>query len=169
MIPAPKRIIIIGDAGRGKSTLAKKLSEKLNIPHYSTDDFFYEVKFSKHRSREGALALAEGIYQKERWIVEGTAQWLLKPGLDASDLIIYLRYKNIFHQWYTLFVRYLNRKEETFLELLGLMRHVFYKRYNLGYKKGAPTHSQVIAPHRSKVVILSSFREIDQFCVTLSS
>jgi len=41
-----KKIIIIGDAGRGKSTLASKLSKKLNTPHYSTDDYFYEVKFS---------------------------------------------------------------------------------------------------------------------------
>jgi len=35
-----KKIIIIGDAGRGKSTLASKLSKKLNISYYSTDDFF---------------------------------------------------------------------------------------------------------------------------------
>jgi len=35
-----KKIIIIGDAGRGKSTLATKLAEKLGILHYSTDDSF---------------------------------------------------------------------------------------------------------------------------------
>ena len=41
------KIIIIGDAGRGKTTLASNLSKKLGIKHYSTDDFFYEIKFTK--------------------------------------------------------------------------------------------------------------------------
>lgn len=36
----PKRVLIVGDSGRGKTTFAKHLSESLNIQAYSTDDFF---------------------------------------------------------------------------------------------------------------------------------
>jgi adenylate kinase family enzyme len=39
-----KRIFILGDAGRGKTTFAEKLSKHTGIPHYSTDDFFWKVK-----------------------------------------------------------------------------------------------------------------------------
>ncbi len=43
------------------------------------------------------------------------------------------------------------------------MRHVFYKRYDLGYKKGAPTNLEVITPYKNKVIILSSFKDINNF------
>lgn len=48
-IKESKRILIIGESGRGKTELGRKLSKELNIPLYSTDDFFWEVKFSKAR------------------------------------------------------------------------------------------------------------------------
>ena len=43
---ALNRILIIGDSGRGKTVLARKISEKLGIPAYSTDDYLYEMKFT---------------------------------------------------------------------------------------------------------------------------
>lgn len=161
------KIIIIGDAGRGKSTLASALSKKLGIPHYSTDDYFYEIKFSKPRDKTQALDEISKLYETKKWIVEGTTQWLLTPGLDRADKIIYLRHTNVFSQWYVLVKRFFSRKEETFLELLGLMKHVLYKRYGLGYKKGKRTHSEVIAPYSEKVLTLSSFKEINTFLDSL--
>lgn len=157
------KIIIIGDAGRGKTTLASELSKKLGIKKYSTDDFYYEIKFTKIRVREDALSKIREIYKEDKWIVEGTTQWLLEDGLKYSDIIIYLKYNNIFSQWFSIFKRHFKRKDESFKSTLHLMRHVFYKRYNLGYKKGKPTHIEVIEPYKNKVIILSSFREINDF------
>jgi len=161
------RIIITGDAGRGKSTLAVKLSVKLGIPYHSTDDYFYEYKFFKPRDRKNALEQITRIYQEDRWIVEGTTAWLLDRGMESTDLIVYLKYKNILSQWLTLIRRYFKRKEDTIKGTLILMRHVFYKRYGLGYKKGKITHMEFISPYRHKLVTLSSFREIDDFIKTM--
>jgi len=158
-----KKIIIIGDAGRGKSTLASKLSKKLNTPHYSTDDYFYEVKFSKPRDRQESLTQISEIYKKEAWIVEGTTAWLLDPGMESADIVIYLQYKNIFSQWFILLKRGLKGDYEKLNETLALMKHVFYKRYRLGYKKGKITHKEFIEPHKHKVTTLSSFKKIDEF------
>ncbi len=108
------KIIIIGDAGRGKTTLALKLSEKLGIKNYSTDDFYYEIKFTKPRDRKEAKDKISEIYKEDKWIVEGTTQWLLADGLSSSDIIIYLKYNNIFSQWLTLFKRHFKRKDESF-------------------------------------------------------
>jgi adenylate kinase family enzyme len=157
------KIIIIGDAGRGKTTLAAKLSKKLGIKHYSTDDFYYEIKFTKARDRGKAKDNIREIYKEDKWIVEGTTQWLLEDGLKLSDVIIYLKYNNIFSQWISLFKRHFERKDESFKATLHLMRHVFYKRYGLGYKKGKPTHMEVIEPYKNKLIILSSFKEINDF------
>ncbi len=49
-----RRILIVGDSGRGKSTLAKSLSQKLNIKQYSTDDFFWKEKFSIPEDKEAS-------------------------------------------------------------------------------------------------------------------
>jgi adenylate kinase family enzyme len=72
------KIIITGDAGRGKSTLAAKISEKLGIPHYSTDNFFYETKFTKIRYKKESIDLISKIYDQDKWIVEGTTEHLLQ-------------------------------------------------------------------------------------------
>ncbi|NQV88359.1 MAG: hypothetical protein HQ402_02295 [Parcubacteria group bacterium] len=157
------KIIIIGDAGRGKTTLANNLSKKLGIKHYSTDDFYYEVKFTKPRNKEYALGEIRKIYKEDKWIVEGTTQWLLADGMDSSDVIIYLKYKNIFSQWWILFKRHFKRKDESFKNTLYLMRHVFYKKYGLSYKKGKPTHIDILAPYKNKVIILTSFKDINNF------
>ena len=107
------KILIVGDAGRGKSTLALNISKKLGIPHYSTDDFYYEVKFTKVRDRPESIAKISEIFKKEKWIVEGTTEYLLEPGLHSADKIIHLKYKNIPAQWLVLFKRYLKRENET--------------------------------------------------------
>ncbi|MGB8816262.1 MAG: hypothetical protein WCC74_03485 [Minisyncoccia bacterium] len=157
------KIIIIGDAGRGKSTLAEKLSKKLEIKNYSTDDFYYEVKFTKPRNSEESLNKISKIFHDDKWIVEGTTQWLLSPGFDSADIIIYLRYNSIFYQWFSLIRRHFIRGDESIYQTFLLMRHVFYKRYGLSYKKGKPTNVEIIAPYKNKVIMLSSFKDIDDF------
>ena len=47
------------------------------------------------------------------------------------------------------------------------MRHVLYKKYHLGYRKGKPTPAEIVEPYKYKVTTLSSFREIDDFVNSL--
>ena len=164
------KILIVGDAARGKSTLASKISKKLGIPHYSTDDFYYEVKFSKLRDRKESIESIEKIFQNEKWIVEGTTRHLILSGLDSADIIINLRYKNIPTQWLVLIKRYFNRKGEVVENiggLLQLMKHVLYKKHHLAHRKGKFTPTEIIEPHKHKVITLSSFKEIDKFINSL--
>ncbi|MFA6256936.1 MAG: hypothetical protein WCT29_01350 [Candidatus Paceibacterota bacterium] len=162
-----RKIIITGDAGRGKTTLAGKLEKKLGIPYFSTDDFYYEIKFTKMRSREESLSKISKVYESDKWIVEGTTEWMVEPGLDAADVVIFLTHKNIFAQWLYLIKRHFHRDNETVGGLFELMRHVFYKRYSIGYRKGYPTIHEFISPHKEKTVTLSSFKEIRNFINSL--
>ena len=161
------KIIIIGEASRGKSTLASVLSKKLGIPHYSTDDYFYEVKFTKRRDRQESIDNISEIYHNEKWIVEGTTRHLLAAGLDSADLIIFLKYNGPFAQVFNILKRHFVRKDKSFLQTLRLMKHVVYKRYGLGYKKGKMTHTEFIAPYKNKVIVLSSFKQINDFVSSL--
>jgi len=161
------KILIVGDSCRGKSTLASKISTKLGIQNHSTDDFYYEVKFTKVRDRKESIDLISKIFQGERWLIEGTTKHLIEPGLHSADMIIHLRYKNILTQWIFLIKRYFKRDNETIGGLYKLMKHVLYKKHHLGYRKGKPTPTEIIESHKHKVITLSSFKEIDEFIDSL--
>ncbi|MFA5987582.1 MAG: hypothetical protein WC797_02950 [Candidatus Paceibacterota bacterium] len=163
MVNLHKKILIIGDAGRGKSTLSSRLSEKLKIPHCSTDDYFYEVKFTKKRDRQEAYDLILKFFNGDKWIVEGTTRYLLKPGMEMADTIIYLRHKSLFCQAIVLFKRWWNGKDDTLFNIFGIVKHSFAKKYRLGDQRGKKTYAEMIEPYKDKAVVLSSFSEIDEF------
>jgi adenylate kinase family enzyme len=158
-----QKIIITGDAARGKSTLASKLAQKLGIPYFSTDDFYYEVKFTKMRSKEDSSREISKVYRGDKWIVEGATEHMIEPGLPFADLVICLKHNNLFAQWTYLVKRHFSSDNETTGDLFEFMRHVFYKRYSIGYRKGQPTIHEFISPYKEKVVTLSSFKEMEDF------
>lgn len=134
-----KRILIVGDSGRGKSNLAMKLGKKLGIQHHSTDDFFWKVKFSLPEDKNKSLENISKIYKKVSWIIEGSTRSLIQEGIEKSDQIIHLIHPNLIHQYWTLFKRKLTRREETWSNLFNLYIHLFKKKYKLGEHKGRAT------------------------------
>lgn len=158
-----KKILIVGDSGRGKSTLAKSLSQKLNIRHYSTDDFYWKTKFTIPENKKINIKNISKIYRRDSWIVEGSTRSLIKEGIVKSDIIIHLVYPNLFSQFWTLFRRKPTRKEEHWLDLFKLYKHLICKRYKIGPQKDKVGLDEMLYPLKKKVIRLSSFGEIDQF------
>ncbi len=157
-----KRILILGDAGRGKSTFAEKLSQKTRIPHHSTDDFFWKVKFTEANNREESVKKVSEIYQQDKWIIEGTTRRLILEGLEKADIIYFLQFKNIIHQYYFLTKRSLTRKNEGIIGWWDLLKHVTNKRYKKGYGGyHIPLH-KLLQPHKNKVMELNSMKEINK-------
>ena len=108
MIINHKKIVIIVDSGRGKTTFA----EKLGIIKHSTDDFFWEIKFTKPRDKKESVEMIEKYLDHDSWIIEGTTRHLTEKALPLADIIFYLTYSNIFSQWLTIIKRSLKRKNE---------------------------------------------------------
>ncbi|MEI8337808.1 MAG: hypothetical protein WCF92_01520 [bacterium] len=159
-----RKIIITGDSGRGKSTLAERLSKELNIKSYSTDDFLWKVKFSEMEDKKLAEKNIGEVYKENEWIVEGGSIRMLKTGFESADIIIYLGFSNIIFQFLVLFKRFLERKHETLGNFCFQMRHIFYKRYKLGYKKhGALTMIEFLEQYKYKVIRINSYKEINNF------
>jgi adenylate kinase family enzyme len=158
-----KKILIIGDAGRGKTTLAEKLSEKLGIPMYSTDDFYWEVKFTKPRGKELDMQKAREVFDKDEWIVEGGTRRMLKLGLVNSDQIYYLVHSSLWEQMKILYRRNRVRKNENLKNVLYLMYYQFMKKHKLGKHRNMESFDDLLKPYSDKVIKLESFKDINEF------
>ncbi|OIU72608.1 DNA topology modulation protein FlaR [Rossellomorea aquimaris] len=88
-----KRIHIIGSVASGKSTLARKLCEDMNIAHYELDNIMWErgKNGDRRRSEEERRTILSSIVSQDSWIVEGVHhhEWMWES-LEQSDLIIFL-------------------------------------------------------------------------------
>ena len=84
------RIIILDNAGSGKSSLARKLSETLSSPVIHLDRLFWEPNWSKPVADEFRNKVSEAI-SGPRWICEGNYhRRTFDLRLPKADLIIWL-------------------------------------------------------------------------------
>ena len=85
------RICIIGISATGKSTLARFLHEKLNLPLIHIDQIWWGPDWSEQSEAAVSQRLSL-ILKKEDWIIEGYVEPLSQERFHKADLIIYLDY-----------------------------------------------------------------------------
>ncbi len=87
-----KKIVIIGNGGTGKSTLAVRLGKKLGISPTHLDKLAWKPGFEHVPLDEFRVKLNE-VIQKDSFIVDGWSyNATMKERLDAADTIIFLDY-----------------------------------------------------------------------------
>ena len=83
-----QKIHIVGGAGSGKTTLAKRITEKLGYPGYDLDQIGW--------SKNGKIPLSsrlEGVEQilaQPQWVTEGIYLWWTEKLFEQADLIVWL-------------------------------------------------------------------------------
>ena len=88
------KIHIIGCSGTGKTYLAKKLSNKYNIPHFDLDNIYWDNSSQKYGIKtkvEKRDKLFQNILEKDDWIIEGIYYKWLEQSFKNAD-IIYILY-----------------------------------------------------------------------------
>lgn len=100
------KIYIIGPPASGKTTLAKKLSEKYKIEYFELDLLVFDDENDhKRRSDEEILNKFNEILDKKNWIIEDVGRTKFIKGIELSDRIYYLKFskmqiiKRIFKRW----------------------------------------------------------------------
>ncbi|HVX60286.1 MAG TPA: hypothetical protein VHC19_06790 [Pirellulales bacterium] len=85
------RTVIIGTSCAGKSTLAKKFSQKLDAPHVELDALHWLPDWIE-RPDEELRALAEQALRADRWIVDGNYRQLRELVWPRATAIVWLNY-----------------------------------------------------------------------------
>lgn len=101
------KIDIIGSVASGKTTLAKKISLKYQVPYYEKDNIVWErtINGDKKRTDEERDALFQQIIASDNWIVEGSPRKSLRESFECCEYIIVLdertiiRIARVFKRW----------------------------------------------------------------------
>ena len=89
-----ERIVIIGCGGAGKSTLARQLGEKLNIPVVHLDKLWWKPNWVETSREEFDAKLAQEL-AKPRWIMDGNFNRTMPERVARCDTIIYLDFSRL--------------------------------------------------------------------------
>ncbi|MDH5387857.1 MAG: hypothetical protein OEY06_05365 [Gammaproteobacteria bacterium] len=81
------RIHITGNAGSGKTTLAKELGDFLKLDVYGLDKIVWMQNWKKTPS-DKRKQLEQGLVDKSQWVIEGVSSIVRQ----SSDVIIFLDY-----------------------------------------------------------------------------
>jgi adenylate kinase family enzyme len=85
------RTLIIGNSGSGKSWLAQRLVERLQLPWTDLDRIHWlSDEHSIPRPRAKALAMARIAAEQERWVIEGVYGWIVSELLSRATALIWL-------------------------------------------------------------------------------
>lgn len=100
-----KNIYIIGPVASGKTTLARKLSKKLNIKMYELDKIVWDDARGVKRSDEEIALLFAKILNKNSWIIEDVGRNKFREGIKVADIVYYIDlsknslYKRVILRW----------------------------------------------------------------------
>ncbi len=90
-----KKIYIIGAVGTGKTTLAKKMSEKLNIKMYQLDKVVWDDdNGNRKRTDEEVFDIFEKILKQDSWIIEDVGRKKFIEGIKKADMVYYIDLPN---------------------------------------------------------------------------
>ena len=106
------KIHIIGCSGTGKTYLAKKLSNKYNIPHYDLDNIHWDNSSEKYGIKtkvEKRDKLLQNILEKDSWIIEGIYYKWLEQSFKDADIIYILDLPKYIYK-FRIIKRFIKRK-----------------------------------------------------------
>jgi adenylate kinase family enzyme len=166
-----KKIAIIGCAGSGKTTLALQLKEKLNLPLYHLDQYYWKPQWERTDAETFARAHRE-LCNQESWIIEGTNTSLLPVRAEAADCIIFLDVPRMTCLFRVLKRSFTHRGEEIEGSPKGCVQRIMSRKYleflRWIWNYQAHKRPEILAilkqyPHKSIYIV----RSVDEFLCTI--
>jgi len=95
-----KRVAVFGNAGGGKSTLARRLAELTRLPLHTVDEMQFADGGDKPPTHDAFLRTHAELLRADEWIIDGYGSTaLVLERLAAADTLIYLDLPLLTHHW----------------------------------------------------------------------
>lgn len=163
------RIYIVGPVSSGKTTLAKKLSDALNIPCQSLDEVVHIPDKSspwgnRRRQAEERDELFHSVIQQPKWIIEDVGRPCFEMGFGEADTIILLEVSRKTRN-YRIIKRWIKQRLgiEKCIYNPGLRMLKSMLKWSKGYDEGKDNLKDRIYPYQEKVITLRNNKEINEF------
>lgn len=127
-----KRIIVRGNCGSGKTTMAKALSEILGIEHTEIDANFHLPDWQE-RPREEFQQIMDAVVERECWIIDGNYRDTMTRHQTKADMIVWLDYSfmTTFIQLFKRTMRRMISQEELWSGNRESFRKQFFTRQSI--------------------------------------
>lgn len=163
-----KKIYVTGPVGSGKTTLAKRISEKLRISYHSLDIVMYENDNSKWgnvpRDEDTRNNLFNDIIAQDSWIIEDAGRERFEMGFDKADTIVFL-HPNVTTRKMRIIKRYIKQKlkieECNYNPNLKMLKLMF--EWTRNFENGIDTLKMRLKPYEKKVITLNNSKQIKDF------
>lgn len=162
-----RRIVIIGNSGGGKSTLARRLGEKLGVPVIHLDVLFWKPGWVKSDDSEFETRVRHAL-EADAWVCDGNFTGSQPLRMARADTVVWIDQPPLLCLWRAIRRVVIYRREprpdmaEGCREHLDLAFYAFILTFN---RKVRPRIEAAIAKHagHARVVRLRSDREIARF------
>jgi adenylate kinase family enzyme len=167
-----ERVLVIGAGGSGKSTFARVLAERLQLPLIHLDALHWRPGWTPTPPDEWRRVV-EGLIARPRWVMDGNYGGTLDMRLAACDSVIFLDLPRRVCVWRILKRRWRHSGRRRPDVAPGCPERVTWEfvRWVWTYRKrrrgGMLERLRTLTGRR--VVILSSRREVERFLATLAS
>lgn len=94
----PKRIMIIGRSGSGKSTFSISLHKKMNIPLFHLDKHFF-IENWQPRDYQEFLSAQQSFIEQPSWIIDGNSTKSYEMRYRQADLCLYFNFPRHICYW----------------------------------------------------------------------
>lgn len=84
------RIVLFGNSGSGKTTMARALSAELALPHLDLDSLAWEAMAVRRRVDESARLIQQFVDANPEWVIEGCYGDLLEQALPYATEVRFL-------------------------------------------------------------------------------
>ena len=96
-----KRIAIIGNAGGGKTVLARRLGDLLDLPVVHVDSVQYQPHWGRTAVDECDQALDRAA-RDDRWVIDGFgSDEVIERRVRVADTVVFINFPLWRHYWWT--------------------------------------------------------------------
>lgn len=163
-----KRVLVIGSAGAGKSTFARKLGEKTGLEVIHLDKLYWKPNWVETTDKvEWRRVVAEAL-EGESWIIDGNYGDTLEMRLEPSDTVILLDFSRYVCIWRVVkrFILYRNGTRPDMAEGCNEQLDWEFLKWVWDYPKRSKPKVEALLTrfeNEKTIIRLSSNTEIENF------